>query len=293
MKRTRLAVFADIHGNLPALEAALEEIKAEAVDGILIAGDMVAGPNPQAVIDRLRELGGLMIRGNNENYILRFLSGEAPEWWYTSQQWAFTHWNYRQLDAETLEFIRALPEQRVIHLSGTDVIRVVHGSPRNIAELVYPDKDISLLDIALAQTTEPVLIFGHTHLSWQLQRCGRLAFNPGSLSGQFNGKPCGGYALLTWEGGQWQAELRELPYDIDLIHKSFRESGLLDEGGAVARYFLRDLETGTNSLPRFVEYAWEMTRKAGLEEAPFVPDHIWAQADRLFASELSRGNILL
>jgi putative phosphoesterase len=293
MKRSRLAVLADIHGNLPALEAALQEIESDAVDGIIVAGDMVAGPDPQGVIDRLRELGGVMIRGNNENYILRFLSGEAPDWWYTSQQWAFTHWNYRQLEAGTLEFIHALPEQRVIHLPDTDPIRMVHGSPRNNAELVYPDKDISLLDIALAQTIEPVLIFGHTHVSWQLRRAGRLAFNPGALCGQFNGKVCGGYALLTWEGGQWQAELRELPYDIDLIRKSFRDSGLLAAGGAVARYYLRDLETGTNSLPRFIDFAWEMARQAGYAEAPFIPDHIWEQADILFASELSKGTISL
>jgi putative phosphoesterase len=293
MKQLRLAVLADIHGNLPALETALQEIEEYAVDGFIAAGDMVAGPDPQGVVNRLRDLGGWLIRGNNENYIMRYFSGEAPDYWYTCQQWAFMHWNYRQLDQATLEFLAALPEQRVIHLPGTDPIRVVHGSPRNNAELVYPDRDISLLDIALAQTTEPVLIFGHTHLSWQLRRNGRLALNPGSLSGKFNGQLGGGYALLTWDGGQWQAELRELHYDIDLIRKSYRDSGLLEEGGAIARYFLRDIETGTNSLPRFVDFAWDMAHQAGYAEAPFIPDHIWEQAEILFASELSKGTISL
>ena len=55
----RLAILADIHGNIPALEAALKEIENDAVDGIIVAGDMVAGPNPVEVINRLRELNAL------------------------------------------------------------------------------------------------------------------------------------------------------------------------------------------------------------------------------------------
>jgi len=85
----RLAVLADVHGNNPALEAALSEIERDAVDGILVAGDMVAGPNSVEVLRRLRALGAWMIRGNNENYILRLASGDAPAWQYHARQWAF------------------------------------------------------------------------------------------------------------------------------------------------------------------------------------------------------------
>ncbi len=289
----RLAVFADIHGNLPALEAALQEIADEAVDGILVAGDMVAGPEPREVVNRLRGIKCWMIRGNNENYLLRYFDGSAPDYYYTSQQWAFMNWNYQRFDRETLEFLASLPEKRSLRLTGTDAICMVHGSPRNNAELVYPDKDISLLDIALSQVPEPVLIFGHTHLAWQLRRNGRLAFNPGSLCGQFIGKPCGGYAILSWDGSRWRAELRELNYDIDLIRKSFHETGLLEAGGAIARCFLRDLETGVNSLPHFVEYAWALTKKAGYTDAPYVPDPVWEQAAKLFEAGLLDGSILV
>src|SRR3990172_8888857 len=138
----RLAIFADIHGNLVALETALKEIEKDAVDGFIVAGDMVAGPNPVEVIDWLRRLDALMIRGNNESYVLQFDSGDAPGWWYTAHQWSSTLWNYRRLDRETLDFLKDLPEQRTVSFAGVDPIRVVHGSPRDISELVYPDKDI-------------------------------------------------------------------------------------------------------------------------------------------------------
>jgi len=284
----RLAILADVHALLPALEAALAEIETLQVDGIIVAGDMLTGPSPVETLKRLQELGCWMIRGNNENYILRFQSAEAPDWWYTSQQWAFTRWNFQQLDRQSLELIAGLPEQRSIHLPGTDPIRVVHGSPRNISELIYPDRDPALLDLALSQVSEPVVIFGHTHRSWQMRRHGRLALNPGASSGNFTGKVCGGYAILDWENDHWQAELREVDLDIDLIRKSFQDSGLLEAAGAIATYWLRSIETGVDLLPHFIDFAFEMATRAGYTDTPCVPDHILEQADSLFAAKLQK-----
>jgi len=274
----KLAVFADIHGSLPALEAALAETEREGVDGYIVAGDMLAGPNPAEVMDRLLTLKCWMIRGNQEDYILRYYNGSAPAYWYHSKQWAWMHWNYQRLNHETLAFISTLPDQRSLHFPGTGPIKVVHGSPRNISELVFPDRDSSLLDIALSQVSEPVLILGHTHLQWALNRHGKLALNPGGLSGIFSGKPCGGYAILNWEADQWQVELRELHYDIELIRRSFAETGVLKDVGAIARCWLHDVETGINTLPRFVHFAFEMAENAGYKGTEYVPDHIWDQA---------------
>ena len=289
----RLAVLSDIHALLPALEAALIEIERDAVDHILIAGDMLAGPQPAEVLKRLRELNCWMIRGNQENYILRFFNGDAPAWWYTSQQWAFMHWNYKKLDAGTLQYIADLPEQRSVHIPNTAAIRMVHGSPRNVSELIYPEQDISLLDLALSQVPEAVLIFGHTHLAWKMQRDGRLALNPGALSGNFTGKPCGSYALLNWENDGWHAELREVPYDLAAIRNAYIESGLLAASGAFATYWLLSIETGINYLPHFVKFAFQMSSQAGYAEMPYIPDSIWEQAGRLFADRIANQTAIL
>jgi putative phosphoesterase len=289
----RLAILADIHGNIPALEAALKEIEKDAVDGFIVAGDMVAGPNPVEVINRLRELNAWMIQGNNEGYILRFASQEAPDWWYTVRQWSFMHWNYQRMDNDTLDFIKELPEQRTVNFAGTDPIRIVHGSPRNISELIYPEKDMSLLDVALGMVPEPVLIFGHTHEPWQVRRDERLALNPGSVCGTFMGKTGGSYAIISWGNNRWSAELRELHYDIGLTRKAFEDTGLLEEGGAIAERWLHDLEAGINTLPRFVEFAYRQAAEAGYSDSPFVPDEIWDKANDLFKIELAKGKIIL
>lgn len=279
----RLAVLSDIHGNVPALEAALEEIDQIGVEGIIVGGDMVGGPQPAEMIRRLRDLNCRMIRGNNENYILQIASEDAPDWWQNARQFAFIRWNYRQLDSETLSFLRLLPEQTIVTTPGAEAIRVVHGSPRNISELIYPEKDISQLDNALDIVPENVVIFGHTHEPWQMRRNGKLAFNPGAVCGTFNGKLGGSYAILASEDCHWNVELHELHYDISLVRKTFEKTGLLQEGGAISEHWLYDIENGINTLPRFVEYAYQLSIEAGNADLPYVPDDIWETASKTFS----------
>jgi putative phosphoesterase len=278
----RLAVLSDIHGNLPALESALSEIDRIGVEGIIVAGDTVAGPHAVEALNRLRERDCWMIRGNNEDYILQFASGDAPDWWHIAQQWALMRWNFRQMDSESIAFLQTLPGQLVIALDEAPPIRVVHGSPRSASELVYPERDISFLDLALEMVPEPVVVFGHTHVPWQMRRHGRLALNPGAVCGTFNGKLGGSYAILSQADGSWNVDLRILEYDIRLARKAFEESGLLEEGGPLAACWLHDIETGVNTVPRLVEYAYQKAAQAGYADSPFVPDEIWDEAARSF-----------
>jgi putative phosphoesterase len=283
----RLAVLSDIHGNLPALESVLVEIQRETPDAILIAGDMAAGPQSAEVIQRLRRLGCSMIRGNNENYLLRYDSGEAPEWWYTSHQWALIRWTYDQLDAETLEFIASLADEQIHEFPGTDSIRMVHGSPRDPDEHLYPGYDPAPLKIALTQTAEPVLICGHTHIPWQVRENGRLAFNPGAVCGPLNGDTGAQYAILTWEHDHWEVQYHSVPYDLDLVRESFKKSGLLDEGGPLAHVFLRSIETGQNLALDFITLARQMADEAGYTDIEYIPDDIWEQAADKFGIGVS------
>jgi hypothetical protein len=88
-------------------------------------------------------------------------------------------------------------------------------------------------------------------------------------------------------------EHREVHYDISLVRKAFEDTGLHREGGAIAERWLHDLEHGINTLPRFVEFAYDQAAQAGYPDSPFVPDEIWEEAHELFKIELSKGNIIL
>ncbi len=278
----RFAVIADIHGILPALDAFLDELARESVDGLIVAGDMVGGPHSSQVVDRLRAYSPWMIRGNWENYVLRYAAGDTPDWWLSAKQFDFVRWNYENMDGGAIKFLKSLPEQRRLEFPGADAIRVVHGSPSSVTELIFPDEDISRLDNALQQVPERVVIFGHSHQAWVIEHNGKLAINPGSLSMSFYGEQCGTYALLAWENGRWHAEIRKLHYDFKLLRQAYVETGLLEKGGAFSRCCLVSIESGVNYLPPLLDYAYKKAKEAGYPGSPFVPDEVWDEATRSF-----------
>src|SRR5215210_4023778 len=89
----RLAILADIHGNLPAFHAALDDVARQQVDRIVLAGDVAAGaPDSAACWDLARSLGCPIVRGNHERYLAHFGTPQAHPLWATEQfgplQWA-------------------------------------------------------------------------------------------------------------------------------------------------------------------------------------------------------------
>jgi len=293
---TRLAILSDLHGNLPALEAVLEDLQQRSVDGMVVAGDYTGGPHPVETIRlahaaRARlSLGGWMILGNGDIDLLAYDAGQAPATRYTHRQYALLRWAHRHTDAETLAFLRALPQQRVVALDGTDAIRVVHGAPWGASAAIVPDRRPETLERALAETGEAVLICGHTHVPWRRKRGRRLVLNPGAVCAPLDGSVGAQYALLTWQRGRqqqsrWEVEFRAVPYDMERLRAAFRESGLLEEGGAPARGLLLCLETGRNVWRDFLTYARQLSAEAGHEGRDAIPDEVWQRAEASFGWE--------
>jgi putative phosphoesterase len=274
--------MSDVHGNLPALEAVLTDLNQYEVDGIIVAGDLAGGPQTVEVIRLLRSFGSLMIRGNSDRDLVRYDAGEMPAHCRTCRQFAQLRWIHRHVDRETLDFIKSLPEQRVVEMAGTAALRVVHGSPRDPLERIFPHRDPSTLDLALAQTSEPVLVCGHTHVPWKVERDGKLALNPGAVCRPLNGEVGAQYALLTWRGARWQVRHLTIPYDLEKTRAAYRESGLLEQGGAWARAVLLDIETGRNAFKDFFSYAYRLAAEAGFQDCDVVPDDIWEHATATF-----------
>ncbi len=301
--RTTVAVLSDIHGNLPALEAVLADAERQGASGVIIAGDFIGGPFPQETVARLRALDGWLIRGNGENYFLTHRAAKSPAARRSGEAWAAFRWTYRRLGTATLDWLAALPEQRVVALDGAAPLRVVHGSPASPTEhlvpdgnpavvslyreaaLLPPDGDPPALAEAVAPVQEPLLICGHSHIPWQQEAAGRLVLNPGSVGAPNNGDPRAHYALLTWEGDRWQATLRAIPYDLDRLRAAYHHRGFLMEGGAFARACLLGAETGRNIPGYFVAHVQTLARQAGIAPEDRVPDDLWNRAVETFFSE--------
>lgn len=276
----RLALLADIHGNLPALEAVLRD--AGEVDRLIVAGDLTGGVADNAVVDRLRTADALAIRGNGEGYLLAFAEGTAPSFRLTSLQWAPLRWSFQKIDPAVLDYLASLPEQRVVALDDTDPFRVVHGSPLGIDDGIYPDQEPEKLDRLLPLVEEPVLVCGHTHRPWVHQRHGQLALNPGSVGFPCHGDPRAHYALLTWSAGGWQVEHRAVDYDLKALRALFMDTGFLQAGGGFARAFLLCAETGHPVALDLVHHARDVATAAGLQDCPALPDDLWEKAVATF-----------
>jgi predicted phosphodiesterase len=308
---TRLAVLADVHGNLPALEAVVADIRQQDAAGppcrIIAAGDyLTSGPYPAEVVRLLHELDACMIRGNAEGYFLDYRAGDAPDAWYTSYQWAAMRWSYRQLEDETLDFIAGLPEQRVVALDGAAPIRVVHGSPSSPSERLFPegdpmalewfreadllppDRDPRRLKRVLEGIDEPLMVCAHTHIPWVQSHDHQVALNPGAVSLSFVGDARAHYALLTWEDGRWRVEHRAVPYDLDRLRSAFRSRGFLAAGGEFARAMLLTIESGQNVIGHLFSHIDRLAVEAGLAGWVIVPDALWEHALATFDWEAYR-----
>src|SRR5687767_13789459 len=125
----RLAVLADIHGNLLAFEAALAHAHSVGVDQIVIAGDIVIGsPDSAACWQLARSLGCPILRGNHERYVSDFGTDRADPLWSTPQ-FAPLHWAAAQLSAEERAALGALPAH--LRLPDLPDLLLVHASLRN------------------------------------------------------------------------------------------------------------------------------------------------------------------
>jgi putative phosphoesterase len=278
----KLAIMADVHGNLPAFEAVLADMEQHRPEAILVAGDLVGGPDQNETTRRLQEFDAWMIRGNSDTNVLRFAGEDLPPGWLTSKQFALYRWTYKNLSTETISLLESLPEQQVVQLDGLPPIRLAHGSPRDPSEKLLPGVDRKLIQDVLSQMEEPVLVLGHTHTPWMLEMGTRLAINPGAVCGPNNGVCGAQYALLSWNGEHWEVEHRLLPYNLDQIRHRFRESGLLDEAGAMARVYLMTIESGIDLVEVFLPYAYQLADAAGYPDCRVVPDDIWDLAERTF-----------
>ena len=207
----KIAVLADIHSNGEALDAVLADAANQGADMYIVAGDLVSdGPSPREVLRKVRALTPHVIKGNREDYMLRYrratgLPGTAASRWPRCCGHT-CNWMKR-----ILAYISALPEQLSIFLGGQTSLRVVHGSPFSTYELLKPNVDMGPVERAAQAITEQALVFGHNHMQWAGMVCGRLLVDPGSVGVPFNGNAGAEYSMLTCENGKLTAQLRRVP----------------------------------------------------------------------------------
>lgn len=273
---TRLAILADIHGNLPALEAVQRDLAQFSVDQVVVAGDVVNwGPFSAQVMERVVNEQWAVIRGNNEFYLLEYQTPREPDSW---RQYTMPPWLKRQLAGRWHHIIAAWPDTLSLRYPDGPPVRVVHGSPRSNVESVYPTSTIAELEQMLEGLAEPVQISGHTHLPMDRRINGWHLLNPGAVGLPLDGTFPACYMLLDARAQEWQAVFRRVPYDREPVFREFERQGFVEECGVVAHLAVEEFKTGRLQVLPFLNWHHATCPAAPLTAAllpEFARANIW------------------
>jgi putative phosphoesterase len=231
----RIAVLADIHGNLPALRAVLNELDAEPVDAIVVAGDVAGGALVREVLELLatRPEPVHWISGNAEREAVAAWDGAATA---DDEPGRAAAWSAKALDRRRRDELASWPITLAL-----DGVRFCHGSPRRDDEVLTRATPDAALRDALDGVAEPLVVGGHTHqqVVRTLER-GPTYANAGSVGMPYEGRP-GAFWLVVADG---VPDLRETAYDLDAAAAGLRASGFPDADGQLAESLLDPVDAG-------------------------------------------------
>lgn len=244
----RIAVLSDVHGNLVALEAVLDEVSRLDVDEIVVAGDLSGfGADPDGVTDRLRDLGAMMIRGNHEkDYVAVYDSPAIPDEWLTSERLGALRWNMERLGPERRAFLGSLPDRLLVD----DLTLVVHGSPRHVRDSVMDHTPVEELAAWYEGESCRTAFCGHTHRPVVRDLPdGRRLVNAGSVGLPLGGDTRATFAIADMADGPgcWHVDLRRVAYDVEAAIAAHRD-GLETLWPEFVEVYARTLRTGRDHL---------------------------------------------
>lgn len=241
---TRLAVLSDIHGNLPALEAVIDDMAnlGTRIDQVVVAGDIINwGPYSTGVVERVIREGWPVIRGNNELYTLDIFTPRAPDHW---NQFTISPWTNAQLGEALINRIATWPDSLSLRFRDAPTVRVVHGSPRSHFDPMHPFCSDAELAAFLDGVEETTVIAGHTHLKLD-RHVGRWhLINSGTVGVPLDGDPRASYMLIEGGTNGWSVvDFRRVSYDRSRVYDGFAQLGFVEACGPIARLVIEEIET--------------------------------------------------
>ena len=247
----RNAAIYDVHGNLPALEAVLHDIRRAGVDQVVVGGDVVPGPMPRETLACLLDLDipTRFIQGNGDRVVSATMAGAEPEE-VPERFREGVRWVARQLRPEHRHLLAGWPATLRLEVPGPGEVLFCHATPRSDTELftrLTPDDRLLPLFDGLGAR---VVVCGHTHMQFDRTIGPVRVVNAGSVGMPF-GEP-GAYWLLLGP----DVQLRRTGYDLARAARRIRAAGHPQAGEVAAGNVLCPpaeaamLEAFTRAAPR-------------------------------------------
>ncbi len=259
MGRTRtavkLALIADIHANLPALQVVLADVDAWRPDLVVVLGDIVnRGPHPrechELIRTRARAAGWRLLAGNHEEYVLHVHRQPAAPGTAAFAMNQHAHWTAGQLSG-VVAALGELPDRIDLDFAPpAGRVACVHASLLGNRDGIYPETEDAELSGKVDDSAR-LFAVGHTHRPLIRDLDGTLVVNVGSVGLPFDGDRRAGYARAVAGPGGWQVTIRRLAYDWQQTHGACGAREFIAGSGAVARIICRELEIARPLLAKW------------------------------------------
>lgn len=267
----RLAILADIHGNYQALEAVLDDISNNFIDKVIIAGDHICdGPEPDKILDTIRKIpNSYIIKGNREDYIIS-LSNGLNSHWFDFKQFSSVIWTFHNISDYNKNYIQNLKPELNIY-SENKTIRIVHGAPNDDYGIIKSEKD---LEHAMIKIKEDILVYGHTHNSYNQIKNNRLGINPGSVGLPLYKNAFAEYAIVEVANNSFSVQHKEISYDKTKYIMEMKKCGLLEIAPIWSRTIIESIITGENVSLDFVTNAYRILHSIS-NDTEIIPNDLW------------------
>jgi putative phosphoesterase len=211
----RVAIVSDTHGNLPALDAVIEDLGRERPDLVVHGGDLaLGGPQPGAVVDRIRELGWPGVRGNSDEVFWDWSRAPQSIAWYLE---LVVPIGRQMIGPDRIAWLQTLPLDW--HGDGIGLVHSIPGDPWPVVLREASDAELTDTYSALG---EPVAVYGHIHAPY-VRRLPRLTVaNSGSAGNPADGDWRASYLLIT----DGEPSIRRVEYDLERELAALARSGL-------------------------------------------------------------------
>ncbi len=226
----KVALIGDVHANLPALAAVLEDARDQGAEAIWNLGDFLGyGPFPEEVVLRLRAERAVCILGNYDAKVLAF-EKKRNKWRKTKagQKYLAFRWAHDNVSEDTREYLRALPPQRYVRADGLRVM-LTHGSPACHDEPLGAETPEARLQQLARLAGVEVVACGHTHRAFSRRVSDTWFVNPGSVGRPEGGDPRANWALLDVQDRQLTIDHRRTEYEIQQTVRALRVAGLPED----------------------------------------------------------------
>ncbi len=223
----QIAALYDIHSNLPALKAVLQELEDLRPDVIVIGGDIVPGPMPDQTLECLRQFPGnvVALRGNGDREIVTAYDGHLTALNLPEDIRAITSWNAERLNQDQRDFLANLPEYLTLPLPPFGDVLFCHATPHSDTEIFTPLTPLQRLEQLFQGVEQKAVICGHTHMQFELRVGDIHILNAGSVGMPYADRPGAYWIMLGTEGHELRATFHRTDYDLEGAAQAIRTSG--------------------------------------------------------------------